>query len=122
MNVPLEISFHNLDRSVSLEQAIRERAGRLDKIYPRLTSCRVAVEAPHRQHRKGNLWEVRIELGVPGGVLAVSREPHHPRENYASPDVYTAMRDAFDAAERRLLDYKDVLNGEVKQHGDGEAG
>lgn len=116
MDVPLEIRFHNLTPSDSLEAAIRERAAKLDRLYNRLTSCKVSVEAPHRQHRKGNLLGIHIELGVPGGTLAVTREPHHAREKYARPDVYKALRDAFDAAERQLLDYKRRLNGEVKAH------
>ena len=122
MDVPLEIRFHELDPSDALEAAIRDRVERLDKLYPRLTSCRVAVEAPHRQHRKGNIWQIRIELGVPGGKLAISREPHHPREKYASPDIYKTLRDAFDAAERRLLDYKRQINGDVKAHEEPYAG
>lgn len=55
MEIPLEIRFHNLEPSDALESAIRERAAKLDKLYDRLTSCRVAVERPHHQHRKGNL-------------------------------------------------------------------
>jgi ribosome-associated translation inhibitor RaiA len=111
MHIPLDIRFHDLDASPALEAAIRERVAKLDKLYPRLTSCRVSVEAPHRQHRKGNIWEIHIELGVPGGKLAISREPHHPRDKYASPDIYTTLRDAFDAAERRVLDYKRQQGG-----------
>jgi ribosome-associated translation inhibitor RaiA len=109
MDVPFEIRFHNLDASAAIEALARERAAKLDRIYDRLTSCRVAIEAPHRQHRKGNLYEVHIELGVPGDNLAISHEPHRPREKYASPDVYTSLRDAFDAAERQLLEYKRQL-------------
>jgi ribosomal subunit interface protein len=118
MDVPLEIRFHNLDKSEALETAIRERVARLERIYDRLTSCRVAVEAPHRTHRKGNVYEVHVELGVPGGTLAVSREPHKARVKYAQPDLYKALRDAFDAAERQLMDYKLRQRGEVKPHAD----
>lgn len=116
MDVPLEIRFHNLDVSESLETAIRERVARLEKRYGRLTSCRVGVEAPHRQHRKGNVYEVHVELGVPGGTLSVSREPHGARSKYVHHDVYKALRDAFDAAERQIQDYKTRQRGEVKPH------
>jgi len=117
MDVPLEIRFHELEPSAALEAAIRERVERLDKLYPRLTSCRVAIEAPHRQHRKGNLYAIHIELGVPGGKkLAVTREPHHAWEKYALPDIYSTLRDAFDTAERQLTDHKQMLNGNVKSH------
>lgn len=118
MDAPLEIRFHNLEPSDALEAAIRERVAKLERLYPRLTRCLVSVEVPHRQHRKGNVFEVHIDLWVPGGHLAVSREPHRQREKYAAPDAYTAMRDAFDAAERQVLDYKRQMNGDVKLHED----
>lgn len=118
MDAPLEIRFHNLEPSPSVEAAIRERVEKLDKLYPRLTRCQVSVESPHRQHRKGNLWEIHIDLWVPGGHLAVTNEPHKAREKYAKPDIYKTLRDAFDAAERQLLEYKAQMNGEVKVHED----
>jgi ribosome-associated translation inhibitor RaiA/cold shock CspA family protein len=114
MDDPLEIRFHNLDSSDALEAAIRERVAKLDRLYPRLTRCLVSVEAPHRQHRKGNMFEVHIDLWVPGGHLAVTRGTNH-----GHADVYVAMRDAFDVAERILLDYKRQINGDVKLHEDG---
>lgn len=116
MDVPLEIRFHNLQTSEAVEAAIRERALRLEKFYDRITSCRVAVEAPHRQHRKGNIFTVFIDIGVPGGEVVVNREPHRPRERYAAPDIYKAIRDAFDAAERQLVEYKRRQRGETKGH------
>lgn len=116
MDVPLEIRFHNLQSSEAVEAAIRERVARLEKFFDRLTSCRVAVEAPHRQHRKGNIYTIFINIGVPGGELAVNREPHKADERYAQPDIYRAIRDAFDAAERQVQDYKHKLRGDTKIH------
>ncbi|MBX9634180.1 MAG: HPF/RaiA family ribosome-associated protein [Magnetospirillum sp.] len=112
MDDPLEIRFHNVDPSTAMEGAIRERVDKLERLYSRLTRCLVSVEAPHKQHRKGNQYQVHVELWVPCGHLAVTHEPRHLREKYANPDVYTAMRDAFDAAERQLLDYKNQINGD----------
>ena len=45
MQEPLEIAFHNLEPSASLEADIRDRFSKLEKLYERLTSCRVSVEA-----------------------------------------------------------------------------
>lgn len=116
MDVPLEIRFHNLQTSEAIEAAIRERAAKLEKFYDRVTSCRVAVEAPHKQHRKGNIYTVSIDIGVPGGEIVVNKEPHRPKERYANPDLYKAIRDAFDAAERQLIDYKGKQRGDTKVH------
>lgn len=102
MDEPLEITFHHLEPSEAIEAAIRERFAKLEKRYDRLTTCRVSVEALHRQHRTGNLYEVHIDMLVPGAELAVSRQPQKAKERYANPDVYTSIKDAFAAAERQL--------------------
>jgi len=114
MEEPLEIVFHNLDPSPALEAEIRERFAKLEKYYDRLTACRISVEALHRQHRTGNVYEVHIDMLVPGAELVVSREPHKPKEKYASPDVYTSLRDAFKAAERQLKKFKRQLREDVQ--------
>jgi ribosome-associated translation inhibitor RaiA/cold shock CspA family protein len=116
MQTPLEIAFHNMQQSDSVEAEIRKRAAKLDKIYERLVGCRVSVEGLHKQHRTGNVYEVHIELMVPGQNLVISREPHKAKERFANPDVYASVRDAFKSAERRLKDFKERQRGEVKTH------
>ncbi|WP_428390558.1 HPF/RaiA family ribosome-associated protein [Lichenicoccus sp.] len=106
MDRPLEIAFHNLQASQSLEAEIRERVARLEQRYKHLIGCRVTVEALHQQHQTGNTYEVHIVLSLPGRDLAVSHEPHHARERYAKPDIRTTVRDAFKAAERQLESFK----------------
>ena len=113
MQVPLQISFRNMVSSPALEADIREKAGKLEEFYDGIISARVVVETPHRRHRQGKLFHVRIDLRVPGREMAVSREPagHHEYE-----DVYVAIRDAFDAARRQLEDYAREVRGGVKVH------
>jgi ribosomal subunit interface protein len=111
MQVPLQISFRDMEPSAAVEDRIRERAAKLDRYYERIMGCRVVVEAPHRRHHQGKLYHVRVDLTVPQGELVVSREPvnHHAHE-----DVYVAIRDAFDAAQRRLADYARRQRGDIK--------
>jgi ribosome-associated translation inhibitor RaiA/cold shock CspA family protein len=116
MQTPLEIAFHNLQSSEHLEADIRERAGKLTRLYDRLTACRVSVEADHKQHRTGNLYQVHIVMTVPGQELVVSRELHKAKQRYADPDIHTSIREAFKAAERQLKEFKRKLRGEVKPH------
>lgn len=113
MDRPLEIAFHNLQSSESVEAEIRRQVDRLETRYGHLTGCRVSVEALHQQHQTGNLYEVHVTLSVPGRELAVSREPHHARERYAHPDVHTSVRDAFKAAEKQLGGYKGKQRGQA---------
>jgi ribosome-associated translation inhibitor RaiA/cold shock CspA family protein len=116
MQTPLEIAFHNLDHSDALEQEIRDRFDKLEKLYDRMTSARVSVEGLHRQHQTGNVYEVHIVMRVPGDEIVVSKEPRRLKDRYANPDVMVCVREAFDMAERKLLDHKRLVRGEVKPH------
>lgn len=116
MDVPLEIAFHNLERSEFVEERVRERAAKLEKLFPRLVSCRVVIEANHRHQRHGHGHRVRIDMKVPGDELVVSKEPETGRDNPTENDVYLVLREAFDAAERRLKDYKESHSRRQQHH------
>jgi ribosome-associated translation inhibitor RaiA len=108
MQIPLQISLRGLSHSEVLDDAIRQEAHKLEHYYPHITSCRVVLELAARRHRKGKQFSARIDLKVPGGELAVTHEHDE--------DAHAAVRDAFDAAKRRLEDYARVQRGDVKQH------
>lgn len=116
MQTPLEIAFHNLPSTPGVEASIRRRVSKLERIYERLVGCRVSVEALHQQHHTGNVVSVHIEMKVPGGTLAVSREPHRARERTAKPNVQASLRQAFHAAEERLKSFKEQQRGDTKVH------
>jgi len=113
MSPPLEITFHNMDHSDAVEGRVREKVERLEKLDERLTNCRITIEAPHKSHRKGNSYQVRILLDVPHGPIVVS---HEPGDVHAHKDVYIAVRDAFHAAERQLKEHQQKLRGDIKTH------
>jgi ribosome-associated translation inhibitor RaiA len=103
MQVPIEIDFDGMQPSEFIAQRIRERARKLEHRFDRIVSCRVTVQAPRQRHNnRGNLYNVRIALHVPGAALAINRDPGQDR---AHRDLYIAIRDAFDIAERRLEEY-----------------
>jgi ribosome-associated translation inhibitor RaiA len=113
MKLPLEIVFRGMTRSEAIEASIQGHVGRLEKFHDRVMSCRVMVEQSHRHHHHGNLYHVRVDLKMPGRELVVSREPgaHHEHE-----DINVTIRDAFDAARRRLEDHARRSRGDVKSH------
>ncbi len=115
MDSPLEITFHNMRSSDALEEDIRKRVAKLEKLYGRMVSCRVSIEARTKQHRTGNLYEVHVEMHLPRAHLVVSREPHHVREKHARPDVRDSIHDAFKAAEAQLRAFKKQV-AEPKAH------
>jgi ribosome-associated translation inhibitor RaiA len=113
MQVPLEISFHGLDKSDALEADVRRHATKLEEFSDRVTSCRVVLEKPHRHHRRGNSYHVKIQVAVPRRELVVDREPEANREH---DDPYVTVRDAFKAMRRQLQDYVREVRGDVKTH------
>ncbi len=113
MQAPLNISFRNMDPSEAIEARIREKADKLERLYGRIVACDVVVEAPHRSHHKGKLYDVRIAVSIPGYDVNVDRAG--PKA-HAHEDDYVAIRDAFAAAERQLEDHVRKMRGEVKTH------
>ena len=91
-----------MEPSASVEQRIRDRVAALDRYRDVITSCHVTVEAPHHHHQQGNIFSVHVDIHVPNKQLAFGRMRHHDQ---AHEDVYVAIRDAFEAAERGLEHY-----------------
>ena len=113
MQIPLRITFRDMPPSAAVEARVRDRAAGLERFHPKITGCHVVVEAHHRHHHQGQLYHVTVHLVVPEGEIVVKRDP---AEHHAHEDVDVAVRDAFDAAERRLEDRVRRLRGVVKHH------
>ena len=111
MQVPMEIAFHNVDKSDWAEDAIRGHVARLEEIYDRLITCRVRVDqrADNANHTIPPV--VHIEMSVPGHKdLVVAHEPDHLQRKFQSPDLHNAINEAFRIAERQLSEFKDQRN------------
>jgi cold shock CspA family protein/ribosome-associated translation inhibitor RaiA len=113
MQEPLRITFRNLESSPAIEEQVRKRAEELERFFDRITACHVVIETPHRHHRQGRLYHIRIVLEVPGQEIVVQREPS---EHQAYEDLQVAIRDAFDAARRQLQDHVRVMRADIKTH------
>jgi ribosomal subunit interface protein len=113
MQVPVQITFRNLDTSPTVEAKVRGRVEELEKFYSGIISCHVLIEAPSRRHREGRLYHIRVDLKVPGREIVVKRDPS---EHHAHEDVYVAVRDCFDAVRRQLEDHARRQRGDVKAH------
>jgi len=102
MTANFEITFHGIEKSEAIEARVREKIAWLAGHFSRMTHCRVVVEAPHRRGHKGKLYQVKVEVTLPGQApLVVGNERD---QDHAHEDVYVAIRDSFNAARRRLDD------------------
>lgn len=113
MQTPLRISFQDMEPSPAIEARIREMADKLEHFHDRIVGCNVVVEAPHRHHRKGQLYNIRLSITVPGKDIHVG---HTGPQNHAHEDVNVAIRDTFNAASRLLEDHARKMRGDVKTH------
>jgi ribosome-associated translation inhibitor RaiA len=113
MDSPLQITFRHMPASAALETRIRQRAEELEHVFDRIVACRVVVECQNRNQSQGKLFDVHIDLTLPGREIAVARDCG---VNHAHEDAHVAVRDAFDAARRQVEDYVRTRRGEVKRH------
>jgi ribosome-associated translation inhibitor RaiA/cold shock CspA family protein len=119
MPFPLTITFRDLKSSPAIEDFVRRWASRLETVYHRVERCQVVIERPHKHHRHGQRYHVRVTLAVPGPDVEVSRD--HSLDG-AHEDLHVAIRDAFRAARRQLEDHARRQRADVKSHIEPEHG
>jgi hypothetical protein len=131
MTLPLQISFRNMKHSAEVEDWVRAEAEKLETFYHRIIGCRVAIEVPHRHHKKGKPLHIRIDLILPGKEIVIKREPVPIRRapvnggaegrsqaKFKSPhaDLELVIHDAFKSAGRRVQDFARRQRGDTKTH------
>ena len=115
MDIPLELSFHNLEPSDALRQAVQSHVNKLEQFHDHIIGCRVVVEIPNKsQKATGNPPDVHIVIRVPGKEIVVSREYKDNGHKKAANDAYAVLEDAFRVAQQQLKDYRRISHGDVK--------
>lgn len=130
MQIIPTITFRGIRRSPTIEAAIQERLGKLERYYRGIIGCRVLVELAQRHHESGNRYHVKIDLSVPGDSLVVT---HQASLYGAAKDLgasklqrtaeldrerkrgVVAVHEAFDIAKRQLQENARRHRREVKQ-------
>ncbi|MGA8053991.1 MAG: HPF/RaiA family ribosome-associated protein [Burkholderiales bacterium] len=102
MQVPLQITFRHIKHSDALEAAVREKAAKLESLCPDLSSCRVVIDEEGLHKQQGRRISVHIDLRIPGHEFAVVR---------SHEDAMVAVRDAYEAARRKLEEEARLLRG-----------
>ena len=97
MVLPLQISARGTTVTDAMRGLIEQHAAKLEQFHDRITACRVVVNAQHAHMGRTTLYNVRIDLTLPGEEIAVRRK--------IQPDLLTAVQDAFEAAGRQLHDF-----------------
>jgi ribosomal subunit interface protein len=89
-----QITYRGMPHSPAMDARIVELASRLEELHPKITRCHVVVDEVDRHKSKGNLFEVHVDLHIPGHDIVATRHAHE--------DAYAAITEAFDVAVRQL--------------------
>jgi ribosomal subunit interface protein len=115
MQLPMEVTFRDIEKSEALDTLVRESGAKLERYCDHITSCRVVLERPHAHAADGTDYRVRIDLKVPPGhEIVVSRAAR--RSANVADDLYTAVHEAFEIAARQLKKLVAQQRAEVKSH------
>ena len=80
-----QITYRGMPHSPAMDARIVELAAR-----------HVVVDETDRHKHKGNLFQVHVDLHVPGSEIVATHQ--------SNTDAYAAINDAFDVVTRRLED------------------
>lgn len=108
MKTSLHLQFRGMEATDSLQQLARKHVERLTSLAGDVMACRVSIEQMQKHQHQGRPYGVMIDLTLPGHELAVNRVQNE--------DVYVAVRDAFDAIQRKLEAVVQKRRGQIKHH------
>ncbi len=129
MPIVTQVTFRNCAPSAAIERDIQRRADKLARLCTRIVRCAVVVELPHRRHHGGNWFHIRVELTLPGEDVVINHEPKRVEPsrygdlegdarlgepNATGRHSRVAVREAFEAASRRLRQHAQLLRGDVR--------
>jgi len=109
MQVPLDITFQNMDPSEALRAEVEREARRLEKFHDRITSCHVTVDAPRTRHQQGDPFAVGIRIAMPQHKDIIVNKTHGDVPEHAHASV--AIKDAFAQAQRQIEDAVRKMRG-----------
>jgi cold shock CspA family protein/ribosome-associated translation inhibitor RaiA len=114
MQIPLQISFENMEPSEAARAAIGREVERLEKYRHHITGCRVAVIAPSTRHRHGSVYRINLWVTIPPHENIVVS--HQSSDDQSHVHVEAAIKDAFAAARHQIEALTQRANGDVKLH------
>jgi cold shock CspA family protein len=119
MDVPLEITFRGVESDPTTEDLIRRKAAKLEQVCDHITSLRVSVEQDQKEQSSGRPYRLRLDINMPPGKeFVIKRETSG---GHLHTDLQQIIRDAFDAARRKVKKETEKQQGKVKSHPDQQA-
>ena len=99
MTNEFQIVYHNIDQTEAISEAVQKRIDKLERYCEYIITGRVVLDSPHNNHHKGKVYSVTLEIHTPELEVRVNQDQH---DNHAHENLYVAIRDAFNVAERQF--------------------
>lgn len=99
MTNEFQVVYHNIDQTEAISEAVQKRIDKLERYCDHIINGRVVLDSPHNNHHKGKVYSVTLEIHTPELEVRVNQGQH---DNHSHEDLYIAIRDAFNAAERQF--------------------
>jgi ribosomal subunit interface protein len=109
-----QVVFRGIDHSEAVEEAVQRRAEKLARYTDQIQSLRVTLESPHNNHHKGKVYHVGVEAFIPNHDIVVNHDQH---DKHSHEDIYIAIRDTFDAVERRIKELAEKQRRQSRHNG-----
>ncbi|MEL6319867.1 MAG: HPF/RaiA family ribosome-associated protein [Cyanobacteria bacterium J06626_14] len=114
MQLPIDISYRNVEKTPAIDDLIRSKAEKLEEVCDHIMGCHIAIEQTHTHPEKGSPYRVRIDLTVPPNHEIVAEKS--PDEGIQYDALQVVIRDAFEAARRQLKELTEKQQNRTKSH------
>lgn len=111
--LPFQITFRDFKESDAVWISVQNRIEKLQHFFEGIIRCEVTLSCPHRHRHADRLFNIKIHIAIPGDDIIVNR---NPSQDESHTDIYVAIRDSFDAAERILQDKVRKFRNMTKVH------
>lgn len=109
LDFPVDITLRDIPNSRAVEDRIKKKTDKIADFYAdQVEFCKVTLGVAQKHKHQGKLFDVVLEVGVPGKVLVVNHKKNE--------DLYVLLRDSFQALMRQIEEHKERIRGYVKTH------
>jgi hypothetical protein len=99
MDFKFEIIFRNMPDTKAIRRHIEREAEILSQKFEGIQDCRVYFDLPYHHRYPGNIYDLQIDVKVPGHQVKVQRKPS---AEGSAGDVFSLLREAFEELSVKL--------------------
>jgi ribosomal subunit interface protein len=96
----IKIKATKMDLTPSIEEAVNEKFGNLEKYFDNIIGCEVEVGKTTNHHHKGDVFFAEVNLEVPKKVIRAVTE---------TDDLYKALSETKEKIKNEIIKYKELM-------------